>query len=363
MKTILLAVLLAAAPALAQQYPGDDDSGYDSSDEAPPPPQDDSGYQSGYGDPAGYGDPSDYAPPPEGPTYDDFRGDSELAWNGEWIDTPEYGTVWRPTHVSDSWQPYMYGRWAWTTAGWAWVSDEPFGWAVYHYGRWAFGPVGWVWIPGRIWAPAWVAWRWGDGYAGWCPLGPRHHVYRQPAQWVFVENRHFLEPIRRHVMPRSLAQRLPAPRATSVGPRAGPPVRVVERVTGRTVRPLAVTDAPAPHAAQATGNSVGFYRPRTAPVPIVTPRAQQAAPMGPRPGAAGPRPIGQGPRPIQGPRPQQEPRSQQEPRPQQGPRPQQQGQGAQPRPQASPHSGSAAPKATERDESKSGQIVPHARER
>src|SRR4051812_32813958 len=181
MKTPILLALLIAAPAFAQDWPGDD------SDAPPPPPEDEMQYQA----------------PDQGPTFDDFHNNTELSYNGEWLDTPEYGMVWRPTRVDDEWRPYEYGHWTWTNAGWAWVSEEPFGWAVYHYGRWAVSPAGWwFWVPGRVWAPAWVAWRWGDGYAGWCPLGPRHHVYQQPSQWVFVQNRHFLEPIRHHVLQR-----------------------------------------------------------------------------------------------------------------------------------------------------------------
>ena len=294
MKIILIAALLLAAPAFA---------GHDRDDD------DDEEYQQVQ---------QDYAPPDQGPTYDDFRNDSELSWNGEWIDTPEYGTVWRPTRVSDSWQPYEYGRWAWTNAGWAWVSEEPFGWAVYHYGRWAYSPAGWLWIPGRVWAPAWVSWRWGDGYAGWCPLGPRRYVYDQPAQWVFVRKQHFLEPVRSNVAPRAFGQSMPAPGGR--GPIAGPPVHAVEQATGRTVHPLAVTDAPAPHAAQATSGSVGFYRPRTAPVAIPS-RERGPQRMG-----------GQ----------QQEPRAQQ-----QEPRAQQQEPRAQ---QAGPHGPQAVPHAQEQGE-------------
>ena len=76
--------------------------------------------------------------PQQGPSIDDFRDDPALASNGEWLDTPEYGAVWRPANVDEQWRPYYAGRWAYTTAGWAWMSDEPFGWAVYHYGRWAY---------------------------------------------------------------------------------------------------------------------------------------------------------------------------------------------------------------------------------
>lgn len=353
MKTlILLAVLLIAAPAFADHDDGDDDDS-----------QRDEQSQ------------RDYAPPDQGPTYDDFRNDSELSWNGEWIDTPEYGTVWHPTRVSGSWQPYSYGRWAWTTAGWAWVSEEPFGWAVYHYGRWAFTPAGWLWIPGRIWAPAWVSWRWGDGYAGWCPLGPRSYVYQQPAQYVFVRNQHFLEPVRSNVVPHPMLpsmQSLPAP--SGRGPYAGPSIHTVEQATGRTVHPLAVTDAPAPHAAQATSGSVGFYRPRTAPVGIPSPERGQTQggqfQGGPHAQQAGPR--GQQPEPRaqqSGPRGEQlEPRAQQsgpraQPAEQRGGHPISFGgvpaprQGGQQRPAPAPRAGTAPHAAP------SGQSEPHAKER
>lgn len=278
MKTVLLAALLLAAPVFAQEYPGDDDYSYSS--DVPPPPD-------------------------QGPTFDDFQSDSALSWNGEWVDTWDYGRVWRPTRVSDDWQPYMNGRWVWTDAGWAWASDEPFGWAVYHYGRWVWlADTGWAWIPGRVWAPAWVAWRWGDGYAAWCPLGPSGHVYQQPARWVYVPERRFLEPVRRHVIP--VTQRAPIP-VRGPGPRAAPPVEIVQRVTGQTVRPLPVRDAPAPHAAQPHAGSIDFYRPRTAPVAVQPSAGPRAAPSrqidsGPRYGGT-PRPPNYGsPPPAAAPR-------------------------------------------------------------
>ncbi|HTO99151.1 MAG TPA: DUF6600 domain-containing protein, partial [Myxococcales bacterium] len=178
---ILFAVLLAAAPAFADF-------------DEPPPPD----WSGGYGDQQYDWPPSDGSEgnwndgEQSGPTLDDFRNDSELSWYGEWITTPEYGTVWRPTHLGDEWQPYLNGRWVWTEAGWAWASEEPFGWAVFHYGRWAWAPaMGWMWVPGRVWAPAWVAWRWSDGYAAWCPLGPRSVIVQQPALWVAVPSRRF----------------------------------------------------------------------------------------------------------------------------------------------------------------------------
>jgi len=54
---------------------------------------------------------------------------------------------------------------------------EPWGWATYHYGRWVnLDGTGWCWVPGYTWAPAWVSWRYGDGYCGWAPLPPDSFV-------------------------------------------------------------------------------------------------------------------------------------------------------------------------------------------
>src|SRR5438034_167559 len=65
------------------------------------------------------------------------------------------------------------------------------------YGRWNWAVgVGWYWIPGAVWAPAWVSWRYGAGYVSWCPLGPAGIAfgYRHPA-WVAVSETHFTRPI------------------------------------------------------------------------------------------------------------------------------------------------------------------------
>jgi hypothetical protein len=56
-----------------------------------------------------------------------------------------------------------------------WISQDPWGGIPYHYGRWAYDAYyGWLWVPGddEVWAPAWVAWRYGGGYVGWAPLPP-----------------------------------------------------------------------------------------------------------------------------------------------------------------------------------------------
>jgi hypothetical protein len=46
--------------------------------------------------------------------------------------------------------PYSDGYWAYTDAGWTWVSSETGG-IVYHYGRWAVEDEGWCWTPDYEW--------------------------------------------------------------------------------------------------------------------------------------------------------------------------------------------------------------------
>jgi hypothetical protein len=106
----------------------------------------------------------------------DFRG--ALDPYGGWRDDPTYGTVWvpAPSVVGADFTPYVTGgHWAYGD-DYVWVSDYDWGWAPFHYGRWVYGvDFGWGWIPGRVYAGAWVSWRygWGDwGYVGWAPLPP-----------------------------------------------------------------------------------------------------------------------------------------------------------------------------------------------
>ncbi len=95
----------------------------------------------------------------------------KLAPFGEWIWTPEYGWVWRPTGVAADWRPYTYGHWVYTEFGWTWASSFEWGWAPFHYGSWAYlDHIGWVWVPGRVWAPARVIWRYSGPHVGWAPI-------------------------------------------------------------------------------------------------------------------------------------------------------------------------------------------------
>jgi hypothetical protein len=187
--------------------------------------------------------------------------------------------------VSD-WRPYWYGHWVYTDVGWTWASDEPWGWAVYHYGRWFYDPIyGWVWVPGTVWGPAWVDWRWSDDCVGWAPLPPAaswgvwgglsfHDASVIPARgWNFVEPRSFVAvDLHSRVFPVSRNPMLfrDTRDVTWIGVHNGRPmntgvaVSAIERRTGRRVDRLTVVDEPT--AARGRGQPqnqerIGFYRP------------------------------------------------------------------------------------------------------
>src|SRR5438309_1893969 len=81
----------------------------------------------------------------------------QLAGDGTWIETDQYGPCWQPSVSDPNWRPYVNGYWADSDAGRLWVSNEPWGEITYHYGRWIqLADAGWCWVPGNEWAPAWV---------------------------------------------------------------------------------------------------------------------------------------------------------------------------------------------------------------
>lgn len=98
-----------------------------------------------------------------------------LSRYGTWEDVAPYGECWVPLDVPTGWRPYTEGYWVDTDYGFMWISQDPWGGIPCHYGRWAENDAyGWLWIPDddMVWAPAWVSWRYGDGYVGWAPLPP-----------------------------------------------------------------------------------------------------------------------------------------------------------------------------------------------
>ena len=136
-------------------------------------------------DPADSADPADPSEPvasagPVDPTSSvtDAEIDVTLEGYGQWIDTDDYGQIWRPdaTAVGVDFTPYESGgSWQYSDAGWAFAADYPWGWLPFHYGRWAWFHDYWGWVPGHRWGAAWVDWRHGGGVVGWRPRPPRHH--------------------------------------------------------------------------------------------------------------------------------------------------------------------------------------------
>ncbi len=260
----LAGALGVSAPAFAQsddllgddEYPADDYAA--PAEEAAAPADvygDDGSYTDSYGD-SSYGDSSyddssygydDPAPYDRG-AVSTAQFQRTLAPYGRWVRTPEYGLVWIPSQrvVGSDFVPYATGgNWRYSNAGWTFVSDWSWGWAPFHYGRWYRAPrLGWVWIPGSVWAPAWVDWRYGDGYIGWAPLPPRRFAYllRSHDYWFFCSARDLWRP---HVW-RYRVRSTPALFRVAVLARrpvvrgrarwfSGPNPRVIERVARRPV--------------------------------------------------------------------------------------------------------------------------------
>jgi len=200
--------------------------------------------------------------------YDDDYYYGSLDRYGTWVETSTYGEAWCPLDVSAGWRPYTVGRWAYTDYGWMWVAEDPWGYVPYHYGRWTFDSYyGWVWIPGDVWAPAWVSWRYGDGWIGWAPLPPdaewnvgiglslnataldsRIDSYR----WCFVPSRDILSTnIRTRVAPASrnvtfLSMTQNVTNYTVVNSRPaerGLRPEMIERDTGRRITPYRVVES------------------------------------------------------------------------------------------------------------------------
>jgi len=230
--------------------------------ESPPPPAEAPSYtyDSGYD---GYR--ADAPPPPPGSEISSETVFYErLSPYGYWTFVAPYGRVWVPS-VGYGWRPYYYGQWVLTDWGWTFVSDDPWGWAAYHYGRWNWGVgVGWYWVPGYVWAPAWVSWRYGGGFVTWCPLGPPgvFFAYRHPG-WIAVPERHFTRPITSVAVPAQrtvgvVAQARPltgAQAAVARGGSFGPPVTAVARATGQPIRAVPVAQAVRPRPTTARTSS------------------------------------------------------------------------------------------------------------
>jgi hypothetical protein len=300
-----------AYSAPQQPYPPPAAVAAQPADADPTPPQaGPAGAQESYSD--------DYAPEgPPTPAGTDVASEDvftqQLSPYGNWTEVNGYGRVWVPA-VSYGWRPYYYGRWELTEWGWTFVSSDPWGWAAYHYGRWNWGlGVGWYWIPGRQWGPAWVSWRYGGGYVGWAPLGPRGVVFGfgHPG-WIAVGETHFTQPIARVAVTGratvgivSAAQ--PLSSHVARGGSFGPPVERISAATGHAITAVPATRAIAAAHAQSIGpratsgirspaRPILGARPRPASRTLSGPGAARPAPGAvarPAPGGIS-RPIGSG---------------------------------------------------------------------
>ena len=173
---------------------------------------------------------ADSAPADEPVTMDDLQQATEPY--GEWLDTPDYGRVWRPDQavVGDDFEPYLTnGHWISADEGWAFESAWVWGWATFHYGRWLWDDrnTRWLWSPDLAWSPAWVQWRTVADTVAWIPLAPRTvtidpRVYAP--LWIAVGTRSFQRPdLSKYRIPASslvLAGRSAPP---ALPPRTGPP--------------------------------------------------------------------------------------------------------------------------------------------
>jgi hypothetical protein len=214
-----------------------------------------------------------------------------LSPSGQWIDDGTYGWCWTPYDMAAGWRPYSDGHWEYTDYGWSWASNESWGWATYHYGRWYFDDqYGWIWVPGSEWAPAWVAWRYGDDCVGWAPLPPSagwsvsagldfRDADRIPShEWCFVPRQHMLDGnVRMQVtsVARNPTMLSRSQDATRFEVRNGRPANVgfdvsrAEKLVGRHVPLVKIVDVGTPSrgGGRAVAGGVGFYRPTVKPAP------------------------------------------------------------------------------------------------
>jgi hypothetical protein len=209
-------------------------------------------------------------------SYQTFYND--LSQYGQWINYPNYGSVWQPAVASD-FRPYATnGHWVYSDMGWTWSSDFEWGWAAFHYGRWFYdGNYGWLWVPGYDWAPAWVSWRSNASYYGWAPLMPNISIdacfssYRPPVNyWSFVPNQYISSASVYNYYISSNRYTAIINSTTIINNRytsnnrifaAGPGSREVEQFTHTTIHPIAL-NANNPQGMRINNDQLHIFRPR-----------------------------------------------------------------------------------------------------
>jgi hypothetical protein len=259
----------------------------------------------------------------QGPEMDPDAFRPVLSPYGQWIWVPGYGQVWQPyaSVVGPSFVPYTNGNWTYSDAGWVFVSSYPWGWAPFHYGNWVYADAGWCWVPGRVWAPAWVDWRYGNGYVGWYPIAPVGYtgvvVVRQPVYTYVPEHQFTAANVGTHAVTPVQAAEIHGQThsVTSAGyvgghavvpVNAGPPVAGVSAAVGHPIAAVPVhqvssTATVLPPPSQAGVHYIGgasAARPVvTAPLPVAHPVAP-AGGLHSTPGGGAISPAAGGVRPI-----------------------------------------------------------------
>ncbi|MGD9893338.1 MAG: DUF6600 domain-containing protein [Vicinamibacterales bacterium] len=210
--------------------------------------------------------------------------------SGAWQYDPSYGYVWYPA-VAAGWQPYYNGYWSpLPRYGWTWIGLNVWSWPTHHYGRWGYASNRWFWIPGRRWAPGWVAWGSAPGYISWSPLGFGNRLLTvsvglgQRGGWVVIPRNRF--GVRGgYANQYALSNRILVARAPAVRRSLPPalPARVAAagRVGPRSVRPAFAdrrASAPAlgrrsPAAPGGSRASSGMRLPPSARAPVGAARA------------------------------------------------------------------------------------------
>ncbi len=132
-----------------------------------------------------------------------------------------------------------------------------------------------MWVPGRVWGPAWVAWRSGGGYYGWAPLGPSVSInINFPSFfWTFVPQTHITNHhIHHHYVPSTQVVNVYNNTTViknhyRVNNRVyvyGPRKQDIERVTNSQVAVYRVDRLNKPGQSQVEGRSVRIYQPKPA---------------------------------------------------------------------------------------------------
>ncbi len=102
-------------------------------------------------------------------------GWSDLDANGSWYNIPGQGLAWQPDNADEAFDPYGYGAWTWSGAGYVWASGYTWGWTPFRCGRWNwYSSLGWAWFPDHACSRPGFA----GGSDGGISIGfaPPHHV-------------------------------------------------------------------------------------------------------------------------------------------------------------------------------------------